>query len=75
MKVFIIEAYGGPQTTDGAIAHFTVQATTAEGAIDVVRRSSAGIRYARFEIVEETKELEAEEPGIIAENDGPYRQP
>lgn len=75
MKVFIVEAYGGPQSTDGAISHFTVQAATAEGAIDVVRRSSAGIRYGRFEVVEETKELEAEEAGIIAEDNGPYRQP
>jgi len=75
MRVFIVEAYGGPQSTDGAIAHLTVQAATAEDAIDIVRRSRAGIRYGRFEVVEETKELEAKEPGIIAENDGPYRQP
>jgi hypothetical protein len=72
MKMFVIEAYGGKQTTDGPIAHITVNADSAADAIDVVRHSSLGQRYTRFEIVEETSEFEAEEPGIIAESEGPY---
>lgn len=72
MKMFVIEAYGGKQTTDGPIAHLTVNADSPAHAIDVVRHSSLGQRYARFEVVEETEEFEAEEPGIIAETEGPY---
>ncbi len=72
MKIFIIEAYGGKQTTDGSIAHFTVHADNLDHAIDLVRQSSHGQRYAHFEVVEETAEFNAEEPGIIAEAEGPY---
>ncbi len=72
MKIFVIEAYGGKQTTDGSIAHFTVHADSLGDAIDLVRQSSHGRRYAHFEAVEETGEFDAEEPGIIAEGEGPY---
>ena len=62
MKIFIIEAYGGDQTTDGPIAHFTVNADDVDGAMDIVRHSRHGHRFSRFEAVEETEEFEAEEP-------------
>jgi len=72
MKIFVVEAYGGKASTDGAIAHFTVHAGNAAEAIDVVRRSGPGLRYSRFDVVEETAESQSEEPGIIAESEGPY---
>jgi len=76
MKLFIIEAYGGVQTTDGPIAHFTVNAMHAEDAIDIVRRSRQGQRFSHFEAAEATEEFEADEPGIIAEGEGSFlREP
>lgn len=76
MRIFIIEAYGGKETTDGSIAHFTVHADTVADAMDFVRHSKLGQRYGRFELVEETEEFEPGEPGIIAETEGPYlREP
>jgi hypothetical protein len=49
------------------IAHFTVHAYSDDHAIDIVRHSSLGGRYSRFEVIEETGEFEADEPGILAE--------
>ena len=71
MRIFMIEAYGGKESTDGAIHHFGVQAETLDEAIDIVRQSARGRRYERFEATEETAEFEAGEPGIISEGDGP----
>ena len=73
MKTFVIEAYGGKESTDGAIVHFTVSADSAAEAVEVVQRSSHGLRYDRFDVIEEIGERETEEPGIIAESEGPYR--
>ena len=73
MKVFVIEAYGGKESTDGAIVHFTVNADSAAEAVEVLRRSIHGLLYKRFDVVEEAAELEAEGPGIIAEGEGAYR--
>lgn len=42
MKLFVIEAYGGPHETDGQIVHFAVRADTAAQAINFVRASGAG---------------------------------
>lgn len=72
MKIFVIEGYGGKQTTDGSIAHFTVHADTAAHAVEIVRHSSLGLRYSRFDVIEETGEFQSDEPGIIAEGEGPY---
>jgi hypothetical protein len=72
MKIFIVEAYGGKHTTDGSIAHFTVHADSEDHAIELVRHSRQGGRYSRFEVIEETGEVEADEPGILAEGEGPY---
>lgn len=72
MKVFVIEAYGGKQTTDGSIAHFTVCAESVDDAVAIVRQSNRGLRYDRFDVIEETAELRSDEPGIIAEGEGSY---
>ena len=49
MRTFIIEAYGGKQTTNGPIAHFTVTAMRAKEAIDIARRSRQGQRFSEDE--------------------------
>lgn len=72
MRLFIIEAYGGKFTTDGAIHHFAVQADTAEQAIRLVRSSAQGQRFGRFEVVEIGEEIAAEEPAILSDEEGPY---
>ena len=72
MRVFMIEAYGGATTTDGAIHHFAVQAETADEAIRLVRHSMQGQRYGRFDVVEIGDEIVADEAGIIGEGDGSY---
>ena len=71
MKVFMIEAYGGKQGTDGAIAMFTVHAEDVEQAIEMIRQSESGDRFGRFEIVEEGGEVETEEPDIVEVRDLP----
>jgi hypothetical protein len=75
MRIFMIEAYGGKGSTDGAIHHFSVQAETLDEAIDIVRRSAQGQRYQRFEATEQTGDFEAGEPGIISAGDGPSVPP
>lgn len=72
MQVFMIEAYGGAATTNGAIHHFAVQAETADEAIRLVRQSTQGLRYGRFEVIEIGDEIGADEAGIIAEGEGIY---
>ena len=72
MQIFVIDAYGGPSKTDGAILHFTVQADSAEEAIAIVRQSPRGHTFERFEIVSETPAFEPDVPTIIEETEGPY---
>ena len=72
MKVFVIEAYGGPQATNGAIRHFTVQAEDIDEAVALVRRSISGAKYARFELIEEAERAETDFSGIVDEGDGRY---
>jgi hypothetical protein len=72
MHIFIIDAYGGPGRTDGVIRHFTVQAESAEEAVEIVRGSPRGQSFQRFEIVSETPAFEPDQPSIIEESDGPY---
>ncbi len=75
MRIFMIEAYGGEGSTDGAIRHFTVQAESLDEAIEIVRHSRLGQGYQRFDATEQTGEFEAGEPGIITESDGPSVPP
>ena len=70
MRIFVIEAYGGPGRTDGAIARFAVHADSLDQAINVIRHSAGGHDYNRFEMVEETGEFESDTPGIIEESHG-----
>ena len=72
MKIFAIEAYGGKDKTDGSIAHFKVYADSAAHALDIVRHSHLGLRYANFDILDESEEFQSDESGIIAEGEGPY---
>jgi hypothetical protein len=72
MHIFVIEAYGGPARTDGVIRHFTVQAESAEEAVQIVRESPRGLSFQHFEIVSETPSFEPDQPSIIEESDGPY---
>lgn len=74
MKMFTIEAYGGRETTDGPIAHFNVQAETIDEAINLVRRSARGHRFAHFEVMEESAEFEGDTAAIISESEGPFEQ-
>jgi hypothetical protein len=72
MRLFLIEAYGGPKPTDGRIEHFTVRAADLDRAIALVRRSPDGARYARFELIEESAEFAGREPAIIHAGDDAY---
>jgi hypothetical protein len=74
MKMFTIEAYGGPMTTDGPIAHFTVHAGTVPEAVDLIRRSADGHRFGRFEVVEESAEFEGDVAEIIGVGTGSYEK-
>ncbi len=73
MKMFTIEAYGGPHT-DGPIARFTVHAQSVGEAVDLVRRSPQGDRFGRFEVVDESAEFEGDVAEIIGESEGPLEQ-
>ena len=75
MKLFLIEAYGGSQGTDGAIHHFTVRADALDQAIALVRESEQGSSYSRFDLIEESAEFNADEPAIIEAGDGGYLEP
>ena len=72
MKLFLIEAYGGPQGTDGHIRHFTVRADGFDDALALVRESPEGQRFKHFDLIEESAEFEADEAGIIEAGDGSY---
>ena len=73
MKMFTIEAYGGRETTDGPIGHFNVHAETIDEAINLIRHSRFGQRFAHFEVMEESAEFEGDTPEIISEGEGPWR--
>lgn len=75
MKLFLIEAYGGPSGTDGAIQHFTVRANALDEAIALVRQSEDGGRYGRFDLIEESAEFKADAPAIIETGRGGYLEP
>lgn len=68
MQVFIIEAYGGPDRTDGVIRHFTVQAETFEEAVAMLRQSEHGKGFEHFEL-KDSAEAGAGERGIVDESD------
>ena len=72
MRLFVIEAYGGKEHTDGPIAHFTVSAATIEEAIEFVRETDGARRFARIDVVQEGKEFEGAETGIVAQGSGAY---
>jgi len=75
MRLYLIEAYGGPVPTDGKIEHFTVRAATLEGAIALIKKDPEGARYATFELIEESAKFAADEPAIIEAGEGPYLEP
>lgn len=75
MKLFLLEAYGGPTPTDGKIEHFTVRAPKLEDAIALVRRSPEGARYREIELIEESAEFDGGTPGIIEAGEGSYLEP
>lgn len=75
MRLFLIEAYGGPVPTDGKIEHFTVRAADLDGAIALVKKSPDGARYATFELIEESAEFAAGEPAIIEAGEEAYLEP
>lgn len=72
MKLFLIEAYGGPAATDGKVEHFTVRASSLDEAIALVRQSAEGSQYRNFDLVEERAEFPAEEPGILESGEGSF---
>ncbi|MBV8535570.1 MAG: hypothetical protein JO128_08265 [Alphaproteobacteria bacterium] len=72
MRLYLIEAYGGPVPTDGKIEHFTVRAANLDGAIALIKKDPEGSRYATFELIEESAEFAADGPAIIEAGEGPY---
>ena len=74
MKIFVIEAYGGPETTDGPIVHFTVQAESVDEAVSLVRRSKSAQRFERIEVVGESAEFHGDTAEIVSEGEGPYER-
>lgn len=72
MKLFLIEAYGGPTATDGKIEHFTVRARSLDEAVDLVRRSTEGRRFGHFDLIEESVEFRANEAAILDAGEGSY---
>ena len=72
MRIFMIEAYGGPHSTNGSIAHFAVTAASAEEALDLVKRSVTGSRYRHFDLVEERAGGASLQAGIIEEGEGAH---
>lgn len=67
MRSFVIDAYGGPQGTDGGVVRFTVHADSIDEAIEDIRGTSGGQHYDRFELVEETGEIDEDIAGIVEE--------
>jgi hypothetical protein len=74
MRMFTIEAYGGPHTTDGPITRFRVHADSIAEAVDLIRRGRRGHRCGRFEVVDESAEFEGGVAEIIGETAGPFEQ-
>jgi hypothetical protein len=74
MKMFVIEAYGGRQSTDGPIARFTVHAESIDEAINLVRHSTLGGRFDHFDVMEESPEFESDTAEIISASEGPYER-
>jgi len=74
MKMFTIEAYGGQQSTDGPIAHFTVHAESIDEAINLVRLDALGRRFAHFVVMEESPEFEGDMAETISVSEGPYER-
>jgi hypothetical protein len=72
MKLFLIEAYGGPTGTDSKIEHFTVRARTLDEAVDLVRHSAEGGRFGHFDLVEESVEFPGEGPAILDAGEDSY---
>ncbi|HTY67318.1 MAG TPA: hypothetical protein VMH36_11745 [Alphaproteobacteria bacterium] len=72
MRLYLIEAYGGPAPTDGKIEHFTVRAANLDSAIALIKRDPEGSRYRTFELIEESAEFAADAPAIIEAGEGPY---
>lgn len=72
MRMFMIDAYGGPAAVDGGIHHFAVQAEDAEEAVEVVQRSARGAHFARFDVVDIGEEIDGDQAEIIGEAEGPY---
>ncbi len=72
MKLFLIEAYGGPSGTDGKIEHFTVRASTLDEAVALVRQSADGGQFRHFDLIEESAEFAADEPAILEAGEGSY---
>ena len=71
MRVFVIEAYGGRHATDGSVVNFTVAADTAAEAIRTIQAADPVRAFDHFDIVAEEGEVEADEPAILVENQGP----
>jgi hypothetical protein len=74
MRMFTIEVYGGPHTTDGPIARFAVRAESIAEAVDLIRRSPQGHRFGRFGVADESPEFEGDVAEIIGESAGPFEQ-
>lgn len=72
MRMFTIEAYGGPHSTDGPIAQFTVHADSIDEAVDLIRRSPQGHRFGRFELLDESAEFGGDVAEIVGESAGPF---
>jgi hypothetical protein len=69
MRLFLIEAYGGPTPTDGRIEHFTVRAATLEGAIGLLKQSPDSAHYRHFELIEDSFAFAGDDPAIIQAGD------
>lgn len=72
MKLFLIEAYGGPTPTDGRIEHFTVRATTFDRAVALLKRSPDSAHYRHYELIEDSGEFPGDDPAIIEAGDAAY---
>lgn len=72
MRLFLIEAYGGPTPTDGKIEHFTVRAATLDGAVALLKRSPDSAHFSHFELIEGSAEFPGGHPAIIEAGDAAY---
>ena len=72
MRLFLIEAYGGPTPTDGRIEHFTVRAATLDGAVALLKQSPDSAHYRYFDLIEDSAEFPGDDPAIIEAGDAAY---